>query len=200
VHTMSPESANGVGDAAHPAAEMPDAAAGAVFAGSPTIDHWPPEDQRRICSLRVAPSAGERLSGRELRQGLQGTGFVHGVLGIFHHPDEQGRALISAANLARPGQLDPALMDFQRFGGLHLFSVLPGPIPDAQLLAQMFSIAAELARRVGGVLQDERGAALTSARRHELLYQFAGVPMSPGSAGSAAAGAAGDWPGPPTAP
>jgi len=154
-----------------------DVAATEVFVGSPTIDHWPAEDARRICSVRIAPPAGERFAGRVLRQGLQGTGFVHGVLGIFHYADDHGRALISAANLARPGQLDPSIMDFQRFGGLHLFSVMPGPIPEQQILERLFSMATELAGRVHGTLQDERGMPLTAERRQELLHRYAGVPL-----------------------
>lgn len=179
VHSMSPEPVAREGqDAEDPLEESADVAATEVFVGSPTIDHWPPEDERRICSLRIAPPAGERFAGRVLRQALQGAGFVHGVLGIFHHPDLQGRALISAANLARPGQLDPTVMDFQRFGGLHVFTVLPGPVPDRQLLEQLFLIAGELAERVSGHVQDERGAPLTAVRRRELLYQYAAVPLS----------------------
>jgi FtsZ-interacting cell division protein ZipA len=144
----------------------------------PRIDHWPPEAERRICSLRIVPAGVERLSGRVMRQALQGAGFLHGPLGIFHHVDEQGRALISAASLSRPGQLEPATMDFQRLKGLHLFSVLPGPLPDRELLQQLFSLSAELAERVGGLLQDDRGAVLDAARRQELLSQHS-RPKSP---------------------
>jgi len=155
---------------AEPADDTAPALAGSL--PEPSIDHWPPESERRICSLRIAPRTGERLSGRVLRQALQGAGFAYGPLGIFHHADDAGRALISAANLARPGQLEPASMDFQRYGGLHLFAVLPGPLPAREHLAQLFSLSAELAERVGGQLQDERGAALTDSRRHELLAEF----------------------------
>jgi FtsZ-interacting cell division protein ZipA len=150
-------------------------AAGAA-APSPSIDHWPPDAQRRICSLRLVPLSAERFTGRILRNALQGLGFVHGELGIFHLPDDQNRALMSAANLARPGQLDPGNMDFQNFSGLHLFMVMPGPIPAKEMLARLFAVADELAERTGGALKDERGSPLLAERRHELLEQFSDLP------------------------
>lgn len=187
VHAMRPPTASAddpsldeASDAQPDAGESPGAHSGGgpapVFLGEPSIDHWPSDDERRICSLRITPRTGERLAGRVLRQALQGTGFLWGPLGIFHYADEAGRALISAANLARPGQLEPANMDFHRYGGLHLFAVLPGPLPPREHLSLLFSLSSELAERIGGQLQDERGAALTEARRRELLDQFAAEP------------------------
>ena len=153
------------------------AGAGATVS-SPSIDHWPPDGQRRICSLRLVPLSAERFTGRVLRSALQGLGFIHGELGIFHLPDEQNRALMSAANLARPGQLDPVNMDFQNFPGLHLFMVLPGPIPAKDMLVRLFAVADELAERTGGALKDERGSPLLAERRHELLDQFSDLPSA----------------------
>lgn len=139
---------------------------------TPSIDHWPPDAQRRICSLRLVPLSAERFTGRILRNSLQGLGFVHGELGIFHLPDDQNRALISAANLARPGQLDPGSMDLQNYSGLHLFMVLPGPMPAKEMLERLFAVADQLAERTGGALKDERGSPLLAERRHELLEHF----------------------------
>ncbi len=39
--------------------------------------------------------------------------------------------LLRAASLTQPGSFDLATMDTQRYGGLHLFAVLPGPLPAA---------------------------------------------------------------------
>jgi FtsZ-interacting cell division protein ZipA len=171
-----PASVDGPSNTSSGSTSARDAAAAPVFLGEPSIDHWPPDNGRRICSLRIVPRTGERLPGRVLRHALQGAGFLPGALGIFHYADAEGRALISAANLAQPGQLDPASMDFQRYGGLHLFAVLPGPMPRNEHLHQLFSLSAELAERAGGVLQDERGAVLTETRRHELLREHADLP------------------------
>src|SRR5258706_3458604 len=106
----------------------------------PSIAEWPPEEIRRICSLRLAPLRPERFARRLLRQSLLPARFQHGELGIFHLPGDAGRAMLSVANLSRPGQLDPDMMDYQRFAGLHLFTVLPGRVGNREALLQMFAI------------------------------------------------------------
>ena len=118
---------------------------------------WPPEGQRQIVSLRIVASRQNRISGRLLRQGLSGAGFQHGEFGIFHLGDDEGRVALSAASLVRPGLLDPAAMDFQSFSGINLFAVLPGPWSNEDTLERLSGVAAELAQRVEGRVQDERG-------------------------------------------
>ncbi|HWW22038.1 MAG TPA: cell division protein ZipA C-terminal FtsZ-binding domain-containing protein, partial [Steroidobacteraceae bacterium] len=121
------------------------------------IVEWPPEDQRYILSVRVVGVNPQRLMGRPLRQALAACGFVHGRFGIFHQPGADGRALISAANLSKPGVFDPNSMDFQRFRGLGLFAVLPGPLPPAAALDHLLDTAGDLAERLQARLQDEHG-------------------------------------------
>jgi len=118
---------------------------------------WPPEGQRQIVSLRIVAARQNRISGRLLRQGLSGAGFQHGEFGIFHLGDDGGRVALSAASLVRPGLLDPAAMDFQSFSGINLFAVLPGPWSSEDTLERLSGVAAELAQRVEGRVQDERG-------------------------------------------
>ena len=89
---------------------------------------------------------------------------MHGRFGIFHQPGADGRALISAANLSKPGVFDPRSMDFQRFRGLGLFSVLPGPLPPAAALDHLLDTAGDLAQRLQARLQDENGQPLDEAR------------------------------------
>jgi FtsZ-interacting cell division protein ZipA len=128
------------------------------------IVEWPPEEQRHILSIRVVGLNPERLSGRPLRQALAACGFVHGRFGIFHQPGADGRALVSAANLSKPGVFDPNSMDFQRFRGLGLFAVLPGPLPPAAALDHLLDTASDLADRLQARLQDEHGQPLDEAR------------------------------------
>ena len=118
---------------AHPAR----AAAPTGPAAEVRID-WPPEGEQKICALRLMPATGDRFAGRDLRLALQALGFRHGPFGILHLADEQGRARVSAANLAKPGTLDPARMDAERYPGLNLFVVLAARAParaDLELLA-----------------------------------------------------------------
>ena len=154
----------GWSDAA-PSAQDPQAslAADAANDSSPgpqpeLIVEWPAEDARRIVTLRILPARQDRLPGRALRQGLTACGFRHGQFGIFHLPEEDGRVVISAASLVRPGILDPSTMDFQRFAGINLFAVLPGPLSSEVALQRLGQIAVEVAARVGGRVQDESSA------------------------------------------
>jgi len=136
-------------------------------AATPIVE-WPPEEQRQILSIRLVGASPERLSGRPLRQALAACGFVHGRFGIFHQPGADGRALISAANLNKPGVFDPSSMDFQRFRGLGLFTVLPGPLPPAAALDHLLETAGDLAARLQARLQDENGMPLDEMRLEQM--------------------------------
>ncbi len=138
--------------------EASDSAAAGGAAPGPLpelIVDWPAEDSRRIVTLRILPARQDRLAGRALRQGLAACGFRHGQFGIFHLAGDDGRVYISAASLVRPGMLDPATMDFQRFAGINVFAVLPGPVSADVALQRLAQVAVEVAARVGGRVQDE---------------------------------------------
>ena len=151
--------------------------------GAPDITlAWPPEKERRIVTLRVLPKAEPRFAGRNLRQAFSGCGFWHGPLDIYHLPDEQGRVLLSAAALAQPGTFDPSIMDSQRFSGLNLFAVLPGPMPEREVFEELVHSARQLAERLGGVITDQHGQELTAERIARLRQSLAVAPAaaSPG--------------------
>jgi len=128
------------------------------------VVEWPPESERRILSVRIASLSNERMSGRQVRLALGACGFEHGRFGIFHQPGADGRALLSAANLSKPGIFDLQNMDFQRFSGLSLFAVLPGPLPPAAALDHLLDTAQDLAERLRARLQDEQGLSLGAAQ------------------------------------
>jgi len=136
-------------------------------ARSAVVD-WPPEAERHIISVRIAALSHERLSGRVVRLALGACGFEHGRFGIFHQAGADGRALLSAANLSKPGIFDLQNMDFQRFSGLSLFAVLPGPLPPAAALDHLLDTAQDLAERLRARLQDEQGLTLGAAQLEAL--------------------------------
>jgi cell division protein ZipA len=141
----------------------PGALAQTALAGEPprpAVVDWPPESERHILSVRIASLSHERMSGRQVRLALGACGFEHGRFGIFHQPGADGRALLSAANLSKPGIFDLQNMDFQRFSGLSLFAVLPGPLPPAAALDHLLDTAQDLAERLRARLQDEQGLTL----------------------------------------
>jgi hypothetical protein len=132
------------------------------------IVEWPPEEERRLVSLRLVPQPGARFLGRALRLALTSEGFVLGKFSIFHKPGPDARALMSAASLTQPGTFDLETMDAHRYGGLGLFAVLPGPLPDAQMFDELLATARVLNERLEGALQDERGEPLTVLRAASL--------------------------------
>jgi FtsZ-interacting cell division protein ZipA len=128
----------------------------------PIVD-WPDESVRRIVALRlVAP--GERFAGHAVRQALSAEGFVLGKLSIFHRAGPDGRAVVSAASLTKPGTFEADAIDMQRFGGLNLFAVLPGPLPPVKAFEELLCAARNLSERLQGALQDDRGEPLTPMR------------------------------------
>jgi FtsZ-interacting cell division protein ZipA len=133
---------------------------------------WPPEGERRVVNLRVVPVRVDRFAGRALRLSLTAAGFEHGRFGIFHLAGPHGRVVVSAASLNRPGILDPENMDFQRFGGLNLFAVLPGPLPPGATVDRLVDAACDIAQRLEGRVQDESGMPL-DVERLELLRRVA---------------------------
>jgi cell division protein ZipA len=129
---------------------------------------WPPENERRIVTLRVVPRVEPRFPGRGLRQAFASTGFQHGPLDIFHVADAEGRVILSAAALAQPGTFDPSIMDSQRFSGLNLFAVLPGPLPERETFDELVHAARSVAERLDGKLTDQQGEELTPPRLSRL--------------------------------
>ena len=125
---------------------------------------WPKESERRIVTLRVMPRTEPRFAGRSLRQAFGSAGFWHGPLDIYHLPDDRGRVILSAAALAHPGTFDPSIMDSQRFSGLNMFAVLPGPLPEREIFDELVHAARQLAERLDGKLTDQHGEELTAAR------------------------------------
>jgi cell division protein ZipA len=128
------------------------------------VVEWPPEDQRKLVSLRLVARPPERFRGSLVRQALAAEGFVLGELDIFHKPDAQNRAVLSAASLTKPGTFDLETMDTQRYVGLNLFAVLPGPKTPQKAFEELLLTARTLNERLEGALQDERGGPLTPTR------------------------------------
>ena len=155
-----------------PAPAPATAAVSAAGATAPRAD-WPAEQERRIVGLRIVARNGERFTGSSVRQALQGEGFVHGDMQIFHRSTADGRALLSAASLTRPGSFDPATMDSLLYRGLNLFAVLPGPLSGRETVDKLLLTGHTIAQRLRGELQDSRGEPLNEARLAEMRREAA---------------------------
>lgn len=150
--------------------------------GPQIVLQWPSEAERRIVTLRVLPRGEPRFQGRALRQAFASAGFWHGPLDIFHLPDEQGRVILSVAALAQPGTFDPSIMDSQRFSGLNMFAVLPGPIPEREAFEELVHAARQIAERLDAKIEDQHGQELTSDRISR-LRQSLEAPVAARAAG-----------------
>ena len=155
--------------APEPLPELPETAPDPI---EPIVD-WPPEEERKLLALRlVAPQQG-RFSGRAVRQALAAEGFVLGKFSIFHKPDAENRARVSVASLTKPGTFDFDTMDTQRFTGLNIFAVLPGPRPPLKVFEELLGTARTLNERLEGALQDDRGGPLTPMRIASIREELA---------------------------
>jgi len=143
---------------------------------TPTVVEWPPEEDRRIIALRIVSVSPERFSGRAIRTALVAEGFVHGKFSIFHKPDAQHRAVLSAASLSKPGMFDLETIDSQRFAGLNLFAVLSRSQSTREPFEMLLACARNLNERLQGGLQDERGGPLTPSRVAALRESLGAAP------------------------
>jgi len=129
----------------------------------PIVD-WPDEDVRKIIAFRLVSAPGERFAGRAVRMALAAEGFRLGKFEIFHKAGPDARAVLSAASLTKPGTFSLSTIDAQRYGGLSLFAVMPGPLSPAATFDELLTTARSLNDRLRGALQDERGEPLTPVR------------------------------------
>jgi cell division protein ZipA len=144
-----------------------------AFAIPEPIVEWPDESSRKIIALRLVSASGERFQGRAVRQALAAEGFLIGKYDIFHKPGPDARAVLSAASLTKPGTFSLNSMDGQRYGGLSLFAVLPGPLSPVETFDELLLTARSLNDRLRGALQDERGEPLTPTRSASIRESLA---------------------------
>jgi cell division protein ZipA len=153
-------------------AQAPAAAAAPQNAAEATESDRP---RQRIVALRVTAPLPTRFSGMQLLEALEAEGLEFGRFDIFHKLDEQGRPLFSLANLLEPGTFDMATIREGAYPGIAVFAVVPGPLPAVQIFDRMLAVARSLAARLGGSLQDERGAWLSAQRAAGLRDEMAAL-------------------------
>ena len=127
---------------------------------------------QRIVAIRVTAPSPSRFEGSLLQEALAAEGFEFGRYQVFHRLDKTGRPVISLASLREPGTFDPATMAGAAYAGVALFSVLPGPVPAQQAFEELLAVGRSFAGRLGGNLQDERGAPLSVQRVAQLREEM----------------------------
>ena len=127
---------------------------------------------QRIVAIRVTAPSPSRFEGSLLQEALAAEGFEFGRYQVFHRLDKSGRPVVSLASLREPGTFDPATMAGAAYAGVALFSVLPGPVPAQQAFEELLAVGRSFAGRLGGNLQDERGAPLSVQRVAQLREEM----------------------------
>ncbi len=133
----------------------------------------PPAAPQKIFALRITAPAATPFGGRTLREAITAEGLEYGRYKVFHRLHEDGEPLFSLASIKEPGTFDPATMDGTSYRGVALFAVLPGPVAPGQAFDALVETARAIADRLGGVLQDDRGAVLSVARVEQLRAEVA---------------------------
>ncbi len=144
-------------------------------AATPVVMERPVREVSEVLAVRLV-STGEKFSGRAVRLALAAEGFTIGKFSIFHKPATDGHALLSIASLTKPGTFDRQSIDMQRYSGLNLFTVLPGPVPGPAAVDELLECAQVLSQRLRGALQDEQGAPLTPLRTAAMRNAAAATP------------------------
>jgi cell division protein ZipA len=144
-----------------------------------------PRGPQKIVAIRVTAAHPTRFDGALLRDVVTAARFTHGRYEIFHRLDAEGRPIMSLASLLEPGTFDPAKMDSAAYPGIALFTVMPGPLPATRAFDELLDTARALAHRLGGQLQDDRGAPLSVQRVYKLREEVVAFERTLGSAGGA---------------
>ncbi len=144
-----------------------------------------PRAPQKIVAIRVTAAHPARFDGAVLREVVTAARFTHGRYDIFHRLDAEGRPIMSLASLLEPGTFDPATMDSAAYPGVAIFTVMPGPLPVVRAFDELLDAARGLAARLGGQLQDDRGAPLSVQRVFQLREEVVAFERSLGSAGRA---------------
>jgi cell division protein ZipA len=140
---------------------------------APAVEERRPAPPQKIVAIRVAAPPQSMFEGGALRAAIVAEGFAFGRYQIFHRLDASGRPPCSLASLREPGTFDPDAMDGIEYRGVAMFTVLPGPLPSQHALDELIGAARLLAERLGGVLQDDRGAPLSLQRIGHLREEVA---------------------------
>ncbi len=127
-----------------------------------------PIELQKIITLRVLCMTEGGWPGEDVAAALVGSDLVHGRFGVFHRLHADGRSVLYVASLVEPGSFDPALMPEQRFPGLSIFAVLPGPLEPVATMDLLYGTARQLATDLAGMMQDEQGNPLSPQRAGQL--------------------------------
>lgn len=127
-------------------------------------------EYQKILALRLA-AAPHRYDGARLLEAFASESLQYGKYHIFHRLHDDGTSIFSVANMVEPGTFELESMGNTQYRGLTLFAQLPGPLSSIHALNELVACARRLQERLGGTLQDDRGAPLTVYRIEQMRQE-----------------------------
>lgn len=135
-----------------------------------------PKRPETIIVLNILPvTSGDSFPGADLLDVFDRAGLEYGQFDVFHRVNETSEgphSVFSVASATEPGSFDITTMADERFRGLTLFMVLPGPVRGVDGFADMLATARRIAEQVRGEVKDRNRSTLTRQTAHHIREEI----------------------------
>ena len=134
-----------------------------------------PQPKMTIALTIMAPR-GQSFNGPQIRTATEDLQFRLNANGLFERfPDDETvlEPVFGMAHLREPGLFDPQVLDTLATPGLLLFMKLPGPLEEMRALELLLTMSDQLAKKLGGVIYDERRNPMTNQALMHLRSEVA---------------------------
>ena len=138
--------------------------------------HVEEKSEEKIIVLNILPAeAGETFPGVDLLDVFDRAGLEYGQYGVFHRIRETAEgpmSVFSVASATEPGSFDITGMADERFRGLSLFMLLPGPVRGVDAFADMLATSRRIAEQIRGDVKDHNRSTLTRQTAHHVREEI----------------------------
>lgn len=135
-----------------------------------------PKRPETIIVLNILPvTPGDSFPGADLLDVFDRAGLEYGQFDVFHRINETAegpQSVFSVASATEPGSFDITTMADERFRGLTLFMVLPGPVRGVDGFADMLATARRIAEQIRGEVKDRNRSTLTRQTAHHIREEI----------------------------
>lgn len=161
-------------EADEPVSEVPDSAA--TFDEDDESATPSPKRPETIIVLNILPvTSGDSFPGADLLDVFDRAGLEYGQFDVFHRINETAegpKSVFSVASATEPGSFDITTMADERFRGLTLFMVLPGPVRGVDGFADMLATARRIAEQIRGEVKDRNRSTMTRQTAHHIREEI----------------------------
>lgn len=136
-----------------------------------------PPPPKMTVVLTVMARRGQLFKGAQIQAAAEALAFQLGAGGLYKRfPDEEsatGEPVFGMAHLREPGTFELQALDGLATPGLLLFMKLPGPMEEMKALELLVVTADQLARKLGGMICDQRRNRMTNQALMHLRNEVA---------------------------